>query len=170
MLTYERAIELLDYNRVNGKLYWKKPGPKRTVGAEPGHADHLGYRRIMINYKMYLAHRLIWLLNYKEWPAQDIDHINGNPSDNRLENLRLASHTLNMQNAVAKKNSKTGVRGVEITAQGKFILRLRGKYYGTFFTLEEAMQTKEKVLCLLNQQQNSKQSSPPQEAPPTTCS
>lgn len=86
------------YDPNTGHLYWKKGKDGRQLHKPAGHADRTGYRRVMINYKMYLAHRLIWLLHYGEWPKQHIDHIDGNPGNNRLENLRDVSRSVNLRN------------------------------------------------------------------------
>lgn len=93
---YEKFSELLRYD--NGQLFWRKCKPGRQISKPAGHADRHGYRRIMLDYKMYLAHRIIWLLHYKEWPKGFIDHIDGNPRNNKLENLRDVSHSENMFN------------------------------------------------------------------------
>ena len=88
------------------------------------------------------AHRLAWLLAYKQWPAGEIDHRNGCTSDNRLENLRDVSVAVNGQNRTkAMRNNKTGVLGV-CFYRNKFIAQIKanGKHsvLGRFATLGEA--------------------------------
>lgn len=59
-----------------------------------------------------MAHRLAWLYVYGEWPNGHIDHINGNPSDNRIANLRLATRAENSRNCKMHKTNTSGVKGV----------------------------------------------------------
>lgn len=85
------------------------------------------------------AHKLAWRLHYGEWPAQIIDHINGDRSDNRIDNLRLVSHELNCHNSDKPgHSSKTGIRGVSAHPNGKFRAKFGHKQLGYFTTAEEA--------------------------------
>jgi len=72
-----------------------------------------GYIRIRIDGRAYRAHRLAWLHFHGEWPSEQIDHINGFRSDNRIENLRQVSNAINGQNRKGpKSNNKSGYLGV----------------------------------------------------------
>lgn len=144
MLTYEQAAELLTYDSETGLLRWNKSGLKRTKGKIAGHTDRTGYTRIMINYKMYLAHRLIWLLVYKQWPVSDLDHIDRNPRNNRIENLREVTHLENMRNSKIRKDNTTGVRGVYLQ-HGRYCVNVRGVYLGSFTSLNFAKQIAERA-------------------------
>lgn len=99
MNDYEKFSKLLRYDPSTGQLYWRQAKMGRQLWRPAGHADKTGYRRIMLDYKMYLAHRIIWLLVYGAWPKYFIDHIDGNPSNNKIENLRDVSHSENLQNS-----------------------------------------------------------------------
>lgn len=69
--------------------------------------------RIIINIhnKVYKAHHLAWLYVYGVWP-KEIDHINNDPTDNRIENLREVNRTQNIYNTRKSKRNKSGVKGV----------------------------------------------------------
>ena len=64
-----------------------------------------GYRKLKFRGKQYLVHRIAWLLQHGSWPVGDIDHIDGNPSNNKLENLRDVPHSVNLQN---RKSAEAG--------------------------------------------------------------
>ena len=105
--------DLLEYR--SGDLWWlEQPRPKRPVDlSQPaGGIDPKGYRRIYIYGKSYKAHRLIWLHQYGEWPAHDIDHIDGDKLNNRIDNLREATHAENQHNTGASRNNTSGYKGV----------------------------------------------------------
>lgn len=96
-------LSLLDYK--NGGLYWRVPRQKTKVGQRFGGINLLnkGYRSGVVHYKRYYEHRLIWFYHHGKWPKGDLDHINGNKADNRIENLREATRT---QNNFNKDNFK----------------------------------------------------------------
>lgn len=74
--------------------------------------DANGYHHGNIFCKTHYAHRVIWALVTGGWPSNEIDHINGDRSDNRWENLRAASHYKNMQNQRLSAANKSGLKGV----------------------------------------------------------
>jgi len=83
------------------------------VGTVAGCQHHSGYNHISISKRIYEAHRLAWLYVHGQFPANQLDHKNGQRSDNRLDNLRLATHAQNVQNQVKpSKNNKSGYLGV----------------------------------------------------------
>ena len=110
----ERTIfikEHLSYDGVSGKITWKKsPNYGVSVGQKAGYIDSLGYLRISVKSSVYFGHRIAWLLAYNKWPTKIIDHINGNPSDNSLKNLREATQRENQQNQ--KTHRAGGLPGV----------------------------------------------------------
>jgi len=118
--TVERLREMLTLKPSEGVLRWaEKPANAHRAswwnavfsGKEAGSDYHGGYVRVTLDRKHYLAHRLIWKMVTGCDPEQ-IDHINGNKSDNRIENLRNVSHGVNMKNKVLYKNSTSGIPGV----------------------------------------------------------
>jgi hypothetical protein len=142
----DRALMLdrLDYRPDTGVFVWKKRGGGTGhVGSVAGCVTRNGYRVISVGNVLYMAHRLAWLYIHGEWPAQDIDHINGDRSDNRLVNLRLADRSSNNENRrAARSDSRTGLLGAQPTASGTYFasIRTRGqyRYLGTFATAQEA--------------------------------
>lgn len=79
-----------------------------------------GYVRIRIDRRSYRAHRLAWLYVYGEWPAEQIDHINGTKTDNRISNLREATNSINGQNIrKPKANNRSGYLGVHWNKKDK---------------------------------------------------
>lgn len=98
----------------DGGLFVKyKYAPGVKVGERAGTANTNGYRHIQIKSKLYYEHRLIWLLSKGAWPKGQIDHVNHVICDNRIENLRDVSASLNQQNQIqAQRHNKLGVLGV----------------------------------------------------------
>jgi hypothetical protein len=100
-----------ELNHSNGKLYWITG---QNAGKEAGSQRKDGYRKVEYKGKLWLTHRLIWKIVFGEEPAM-LDHINGNRSDNRVENLRVCSR----QGNTANTPIKTRFRGV-YKHQGKY--------------------------------------------------
>jgi hypothetical protein len=95
------------YEPSTGKFFWRiSPGRGHPVGKEIGKSDVNSYKIISLRGKNFLAHRVAWLLYYGDWPDEIIDHINGDRSDNRIENLREASRSQNMANRGPRKGKK----------------------------------------------------------------
>jgi len=111
-LSHLDLIRSLSYDQETGIFTWNIPTSKTAVGDQAGYLRKDGYRYIQINGKQCLAHRLAWFYVYKEWPPEDIDHINRNRADNRLENLRSSNRQLNAKNRSTYKNNTTGEAGV----------------------------------------------------------
>ena len=86
----------------DGKLYWaKKPAKNIAAGAEAGHriVERSGYKTVRLLGKAYKLHRIVWVLHHGEIPeGMQIDHINGDAADSRIENLRLATASQNQEN------------------------------------------------------------------------
>ncbi len=130
-LTLDYAKEHLVYVPETGLFFWKKL-PKRLnnpnlafIGGHAGTIHHSGYVFITLLGKKVAAHRLAWAWGNEDLPSQ-IDHINGNRSDNRLINLRPASRSQNMHNAKLKNVNKSGHKNVQWDSESqKWRVRVR---------------------------------------------
>ena len=108
-----------------------------TVG--PG-----GYLYSEIFNRPYRAHRVAWAIVHGEWPEEDIDHINGCTSDNRLTNLRSVSRAENNRNSSRSRRNQSGVTGVSYErAAGKWRAQIttnrQSKFLGLFDSIEDAI-------------------------------
>lgn len=102
-LTPEILKEHLEYR--DGHLWWiklPKQASKIDQSKPAGHTNNSRYRAITINGRRYLEHRLVWLYHFGKWPDMELDHINGDRNDNRIENLREVTRQQNLFNSVSK--------------------------------------------------------------------
>ena len=135
----------LHYDPETGNFTWKRAGNNRiSVGQTAGHLNLCGYIKITIGRRQYAAHRLAWLAIYGTWPNKLIDHINGDRSDNRIVNLRLATAAQNIQNARSyARKTPNGLKGTSYDPRsGKWYAVVtvdkRRLHLGTFATSEDA--------------------------------
>ncbi len=148
-LTQTELKRLLHYDPDTGDFTWRvKIGKKVVVGRVAGHISTWGKGvcTIRLRKKLYFSHRLAWLYTYGHMPPAGVDHINGNPLDNRLANLRLATQRENLQN-VRKPfaHGSSGFLGVTFCPSQKFWVAnitkdQKTRYLGSFATAEEAHQ------------------------------
>lgn len=124
-----RILDLFEYDREAGKLFWKvSTGNKIKIGQEAGTINGNGYRLLGIDGKKYLTHRLIFLIEHGYLPEY-IDHIDGNPLNNKLENLRECSRSENARNRSKQSNNTSGVVGVSWhKSKSKWHALCRDKY------------------------------------------
>lgn len=145
-VTAQRVRELLHYEPDTGVFTWAVDrSPKVRKGNVAGSIYSNGYRVIGIENGVILAHRLAWLYVYGVLPAESIDHINGDKTDNRIANLRDVSRTVNMQNRYRVHLDKVSCKLLGATwdktwGNWKAQINLRGKtiYLGRYKTAEEA--------------------------------
>jgi hypothetical protein len=101
-----------------------------------------GYILLTINKKHIYAHRAAWLYVYGYLPHDQIDHLNGNKSDNRISNLRIATNQQNQQNQKnPKKNNSSGYLGVR-KVWNRYVAYIthnkKQHYLGSYSTAKEA--------------------------------
>jgi len=111
VLTQEQVKELFDYHP-DGYLVWKfKPAFRTSIGDKAGSPNSNGYIQISINSKKYRAHRLILTWHGID-AGEEVDHIDGNKQNNRIENLRSVTKSQNQWNAKTRIDNKSGIKGV----------------------------------------------------------
>lgn len=156
-VTAEVVREFLDYNPETGEFRWKfrdrkycksdgswKKFNNERAGKTAGTPHHTGYRQIKIfDKKHYLAHRLAWLHYYGEWPENEIDHINNQRDDNRIENLRNTTRSQNGKNRSIETGRTSQYKGVYWNKEKnkwKAHIKINGKpkYLGYFTSEEDA--------------------------------
>ena len=133
------------FDHKDGHLYWKKvmhPNKQYLVGQEVGSIHKTGYRHVTWMGKIHKVHRLIFLLEHGYLP-KEIDHINGDRQDNRLENLREVTRSENQFNKAMCSNNTSGFRGVNWHKHSKsWVVRVctkgKTKILGYFKDLELA--------------------------------
>ena len=110
-MTHKDAQGIFKYAR--GKLYWRHSrGSRAVAGGEAGTHLRGGYRSVSIGGKRYLVHRIIFLYHFGYMPEHGVDHIDRNPKNNQINNLREVSQSCNMRNSRTRKDNSSTVRGV----------------------------------------------------------
>ena len=132
----DQILHKLTYDPVTG-LFTRAYGRKKV-----GFINSDGYLSISCGGKTRVAHRLAWFIYYGKWPDLQIDHINGDKLDNRIENLREVDGRTNAQNQRrAMSTNKTGILGVT-ASRNKFradiYVNSKSIFLGRFETMEEA--------------------------------
>lgn len=110
-LTHEWLKDHLDYDP-EGYLILKKQWAHRLqVGHKIGYVNGHGYRTTTINRVFYGVHSLVWFWHFGYLP-KELDHIDHNPLNNKIENLREVTRSENNQNMVVRVENNTGIKGV----------------------------------------------------------
>lgn len=150
-ITPEYLRERLSYDPETGRLFWldheAMPRKWRTryVGNEAFKTPTVaGYRQGAIDGIMLAAHRVVWAICNGEWPTNDIDHINGVRSDNRIANLRDVPHRTNQRNMRRHRSNTSGVVGVNYHKRDKAFRAFieidgRSLHLGNFKSFDEAV-------------------------------
>lgn len=140
MTTQARLKELFDYDP-SGALVKKARRRGNIVGVAAG-SKSTTYINVMVDGRRYLLHRLVFLFHNGHTPQQ-VDHVNGDPNDNRIENLRAATAAENARNRKIRANSGTGVKNVHYDRRKrKYVVRLKvdgkNRRFGMYAALEDA--------------------------------
>jgi hypothetical protein len=144
MVAHEELLDMLEYYPRTGDFLWREHRSNRcSVGDAAGWTTRSGHIRIKIYGRSYLAHRLAWFYVKGVWPSL-LDHINQNPADNRIVNLREASRRLNRLNSKINSNNKSGYAGVcwhAATHKWRVCVNVdkKQKHIGVFVKLEDAV-------------------------------
>jgi len=137
ILSQDYLKQIFDY--LDGNLYWKNHRYKALNGKKAGTLSTTGYWNINIANNQYKAHRLIFMIHHGYLPEQ-LDHIDGNKLNNKIENLRPASVVQNTYNRKANKNSATKVKNVSWSKKSKrWIVQVNGKHIGQYLDFELAI-------------------------------
>ena len=115
-LTADQLRAVFDFDPLTGvfsrRIEMGRNG-RFKAGQPAGGVDSNGYVLLRLGAHRYSGHRLAWLYVHGKWPTLQIDHINGIRSDNRISNLREASHFINAQNETRPRaNNTSGFLGV----------------------------------------------------------
>lgn len=157
-LSADVVRELLDYDAATGQFTFRRRGlhwfksqracnawNARFEGRPTGTDNGAGYTSLRLLGMSYKAHRVAWMWVFGKQPDGEIDHVNQDPSDNRIENLRVASRAANQQNQrrAQRSNRSTGLLGAyrdKATGRFRAAIRHNGKslYLGQFDTAPEA--------------------------------
>ena len=149
--------QILRYEPESGRMYWRHRSTELFADEAQGRAwnartankeaftsvANSGYKQGKILGVVYLAHRVAWAMAHGVWPTGEIDHVNGNRTDNRASNLRQASRAENCRNAGISVRNSSGLKGVSWDSQtGKWRAQIRtgssSTSLGRFSTPEEA--------------------------------
>lgn len=160
-LTLEYTKELFDYDPFSGKLFWKirprshfrtlrgqKLANTKFAGSEAGSKNSLGYFIVEVEGNPWPVHRIAWLLHTGALPEGDVDHIDRDPSNNRIENLRVCSRSENSINS--RRRASGAFSGIQESRPGVWRARLgvRRKriHLGYFKSREDAEQAYQTAL------------------------
>ena len=165
--TPEELRQLLDYNPETGEMFWKeRPAAmfcdvdknreliarawnKRWVGKPAFTAINAGYLTGALFSANCRAHRVAWEIYHGEWPENQIDHINGDRSDNRISNLRHVTDAENKQNVKRRSDNTSGVTGIGNFGAGKWRAQIMcaqiRHHIGIFHTFDEAVAARKKA-------------------------
>ena len=146
----EELRENIDYNPDTGIFTWiKKPSIATKVGQEAGSVNKDGYICISFRNNLYYAHRLAYYMYYGIDPLEKlVDHIDGDKSNNKINNLRLATKSQNGANRVnLPSNNTSGAIGVcwdKKPKMWKALIMINGeqKHLGYFINKEDAIQAR----------------------------
>ncbi|WP_208454895.1 HNH endonuclease [Burkholderia gladioli] len=146
-LTKAEAATILSYDPSTGVFrnlvdrHWSS-----KAGDIAGFEERHGYVKISIAGHKYYAHRLAWLFMTGEWPSDQVDHIDGNRSNNAWANLRECSNALNQANR--RCTSRVGLKGVTLHSDGKWMAQIMVGKRRIYLGLFDAPEFAHEAYCL----------------------
>ena len=168
-----KLLDIFDYSPETGKLFWKKRSedvdPRsqqrklfnaRFAGKEAFTAKNAdGYFSGKLLGASMRAHVVIWAYCHGEWPNGEIDHIDGNRGNNRIENLRCVDKSTNQRNASLRVDNTSGQVGVYFNkASGRWRARInhngRRVFLGSFVSFEDAVTARKDAEAELGYHEN----------------
>ncbi len=148
----KRLEDVFMYDCSTGNILWKKPYRGKAVAGSVTKGFKSKTPYIFVTYKgrKYSAHRLAWMLFYGDYPDGNIDHIDGNGCNNKIENLRCISPSDNHKNKPMQSNNTSGHVGVRlIKATGKWCAEITSKrkkiFLGNYSDINDAIDVRKKA-------------------------
>lgn len=143
-------ISLTQKELKNQLLYEEGTGIFKRIRTRKvaGSKDSKGYTQIKVNGKLFFAHRLAWLYVHGHWPDGHIDHVDRDPQNNSIGNLRVCTHAQNHQNTGRRADNTSGHTGVSfIKNSGKWLAYINTNgirhRVGLFIAKEDAVAARE---------------------------
>tara|TARA_R110002126_G_scaffold110794_1_gene248163 strand:+ start:213 stop:734 length:522 start_codon:yes stop_codon:yes gene_type:complete len=138
-LSHAKLTELLHYDAKTG-IFIRIKGQKRKIAGSQRTHDI----SICVNGISYAAHRLAWFYVYEKWPTLEIDHIDQNPKNNRIANLRQATRSQNAQNISYTRRTHSGITGVVWDNTWKAVITVNRKeiVLGKFSNIKDAIKAR----------------------------
>ena len=140
-VTQSYVQQLFDYNADTGVLLWKvSKAHCIKIGSIAGCHNGNGRLRVLIDRKKYYVHQIIWMYVYGSF-VRKLDHKDGNPLNNRIENLRPATDTENGMNRKASKGKEIPIKNV-YRHGGSYSVRIvanKHEYTKTFKNFDQAV-------------------------------
>lgn len=153
--TQEEAAALFEYR--DGALYWKtNRGYSKVMDKPVGSKTANGYLESKINGKGFKVHRMVFLLHHG-WLPEMVDHIDGDRTNNAIENLRAATAQNNKFNQKLYKCNTSGVKGVSWNKEhnkwsAQISYNRRKKFLGRYDTVEEAAEVVDLARRMVHQE------------------
>ena len=140
ILSQEHLNSIFEYK--DGSLFYKKSCGTMKSGSKAGPSKPDGRIQVKVDGKLYLLHRIIFAMHNGYLPEM-VDHIDGNNTNNRIENLRAATHEQNSWNAKARQDNVVGIKNISYNKKyGSWTVRVQAnnirKYIGSYKSLDEA--------------------------------
>ena len=146
MLTQVRLKDVVEYDSMTGIFVRREHIRRAPAGSIVGTKRSNGYLAMKIDGESYYLHRLAFLYVTGSMPSDNVDHINGDKSDNRFSNLRPATVSQNSMNRPKQTNNTSGYKGVLWDkSKEKWKAQIKSRFIGYYNTAEAAHQAYIKV-------------------------